>query len=54
MYSLQTLHINMSYVFSDAQIDGTLLKELEIRHVYMKGLKRIHRTCVYEEFEEST
>jgi hypothetical protein len=29
MYSLQTLHINMSYAFSDAQIDGTLLKELD-------------------------
>jgi ABC-type iron transport system FetAB permease component len=38
MYALQTLHINMSY----------------IRHVYMKSLKRIHRTCIYEEFEEST
>ena len=25
-----------------------------IGHVYMKSLKRIHRTCLYEEFEENT
>jgi hypothetical protein len=24
-----------------------------IGHVYMKSLKRIHRTCLYEEFEEN-
>ena len=25
-----------------------------IGHVYMKNLKRIHRTCLYAEFEENT
>jgi hypothetical protein len=24
-----------------------------IGHVYMKSLKKIHRTCLYEEFEEN-
>jgi hypothetical protein len=47
MYSLQTLHINMSYAFSSNS-------SYNIGHVYMKSLKRIHRTCVYEEFEENT
>jgi multidrug transporter EmrE-like cation transporter len=69
MHSLQTLHINISYVFSwnSSNIhDRTCLyEELEentyymfiwkawgeyIKHVYMKRLKGIHRTCVYEEF----
>jgi hypothetical protein len=60
MYSLQTLHINMSYVFSwnssYTHVDMFLWRVWRecIGHVYMKSLKRIHRTCVYEEFEENT
>jgi hypothetical protein len=45
VYSLQTLHINMSL--------WRVWREY-IGHVYMTSLKRIHRTCLYEEFEENT
>jgi hypothetical protein len=64
MYSLQTLHINMSYVFSSNSSYKhvlCILFKLFIRvwrayigPVYMKSLKRIHRTCLYDEFEENT
>jgi hypothetical protein len=30
------------------------LQTLHIGHVYMMSLKRIHRTCLYAEFEENT
>jgi hypothetical protein len=70
MYSLETLQIYMSYVFSSnssysmsyvfslyKHVLCTLFKLFIytcIWHVYMKSLKRIHRTCLYEEFEENT
>jgi hypothetical protein len=56
MYSLQTLHItcpmyslyiNMSYVlFSNSSYTHVLCI---LFNVYIKSLKRIHRTCLYEE-----
>jgi hypothetical protein len=49
MYFLQTLDINLSYVFSSYS-----MSYVYIGHVYMKSLKRIHKTCLYEEFEENT
>jgi hypothetical protein len=64
------LHINLTYVFSSyimsyvfslyKHVLCTLFKFIWriwkecIRHVYVKSLKRIHRTCLYEEFEENT
>jgi hypothetical protein len=45
VYSLQTLHINM-FIWR-------VWREY-IGHVYLKSLKRIHSTCLYEEFEENT
>jgi hypothetical protein len=55
MYSL---HKNMSYVFSSNFISTCPMYSLQtlhirIGHVYMKSLKRIHRTCLYEEFEKN-
>jgi hypothetical protein len=64
-YALQTPHINMSYVFSSNSSYKHVLCILFklfiiwrvwgecIGHVYMKSLKRIHRTCLYEEFEKN-
>jgi hypothetical protein len=70
MYSLKTLHIHMSYVFSsNSSYKHCVYEEFEentldmfiwrvwreyIGDVYMKSLKRIHMTCLYEEFEENT
>jgi hypothetical protein len=57
MKSLKRIHRTCLYLrIWKEYIGHVYMKSLKeyIGHVYMKSFKRIHRTCLYEEFEENT